>query len=254
MDLNHYQDLVRYLGDQAILSHLSPLESEQLTKKAIHFTINQGTLYKKNRKDQLLQVVKETDKEAILFRIHSHATIRHFGAENTIQKIKKRFWWYDMNKDIKKYVETCDTCQRRGKPRVREELHPILTFICPLDQIGIDLVGPLPLFYKDNRYIAVATEYLTKWPEARPIPDARAVTVANFIFEDIVCHYGCPKTILSDQGTHFVNDIVNNLCVHLGIKHNLSSVYHPQTNGLTERYNRTLVETLAKIVEGSTNN
>ena len=94
-----------------------------------------------------------------------------------------------------------------------------------------------------------AIDYLTKWTEARALEKASAEEVAQFIFEDIICRHGCPKIILSDRGTHFVNKVVDNLCENFKIKHQLSSPYHPQTNGLVERFNRTLTETLAKLSE-----
>jgi hypothetical protein len=111
----------------------------------------------------------------------------------------------------------------------------------------MDIVRPLPKTERGNTHIIVATEYLTKWPEARPIPNAKASSVVSFFYEDIICRHGCPKEILTDRGTHFVNEMLNSLCNELGVKHRLSTAYHPQTNGLVERFNRTLCEALAKF-------
>ena len=69
------------------------------------------------------------------------------------------------------------------------------------------------------------------------------VTIEGF---DCICRYGCPKVLLTDRGTHFVNELLDTLCQQLGTKHSLSTAYHPQTNGLVERFNRTLCEALAK--------
>ncbi|EXX63870.1 gag-pol fusion protein [Rhizophagus irregularis DAOM 197198w] len=151
-----------------------------------------------------------------------------------------------MYEDVRRYVRTCDECQRRGKNWRVEPLHPIKVGM-PFDRIGIDIVGPLPITKKGNKYIVVATEYLTKWPEARALPDAKASSVVSFFYEDIICHHGCPKEILTDHGSHFVNEMLNSLCNELGVKHRLSTAYHPQTNGLVERFNRTLCEALAKF-------
>jgi transposase InsO family protein len=96
-------------------------------------------------------------------------------------------------------------------------------------------------------YIVVATKYLAKWPEARAIPNAKASSVVSFFYEDIICRHGCPKEILTDRGTHFINDMLDSLCNEIGVKHQLSTTYHPQTNGLVECFNRTLCETLAKF-------
>ena len=83
-------------------------------------------------------------------------------------------------------------------------------------------------------------DYLTKWPEARAFPEATAEVTAQFIYENIICQHGCP---------HFRNTMIKKLMERFQIKHNLSIPYHPQTNGLVERFNRTLCESLAKTIE-----
>ena len=115
-----------------------------------------------------------------------------------------------MYNHIRQYVRTCDSCQRRGKRLTKEPLHP-LEVGRPFQRIGIDIVGPLPRTERDNRYIVVATEYLTKWPEAKALKEADAASVAEFIYNDIICRHGCPEIILSDRGTHFCNELVNKL-------------------------------------------
>src|SRR6266487_3568283 len=81
----------------------------------------------------------------------------------------------------------------------------------PFDRIGIDLVGLLPETKQGNKYIIIATEYLTKWPEAKAIPSKHAEIIALFIYEEIICRHECPREILFDQGTEFCNQIVNSM-------------------------------------------
>ena len=102
-------------------------------------------------------------------------------------------------------------------------------------------------YFRDPSLV-VATEYLTKWPEAKAIQDTKATTIAKFIYEEIICRHGYPKVLLSDQETPFCNELVDSLYKLMTIRHQLSSAYHPQTNGLTERFNKTLCNTLAKYV------
>jgi hypothetical protein len=153
-----------------------------------------------------------------------------------------------MYRDVQEYIKTCETCQKRLKGRRKEPLHPIQIGRA-FERIGIDLVGPLPITTKTNRYIIVATDYLTRWPEAKAVPDAGANTLAQFIFEEIICRHGTPKIILSDQGRNFISETIRILCEKFLIKHKFSSPYHPQTNGMVERLNRTLCESLAKVKE-----
>lgn len=107
---------------------------------------------------------------------------------------------------------------------------------------------PLPVTTTHKRYIIVATEYLTKWPEAHALEKADAESVANFIFEELICHHGAPKEILSDQGSHFCNKLVDTLCKKMTIVHHTSTAYYPQTNRLVERFNKTLCGVLNKCI------
>jgi len=111
------------------------------------------------------------------------------------------------------------------------------------------LVGPLPKTTKGNVYIVVAVDYLTKWPEAKAIPDATADSVAKFFYEDIICRHGCSKELVSDNGSAFISQMVEKLLQQHQVKHRLISPYHPQTNGLVERFNRTLCKAIAKYVQ-----
>src|SRR5437764_4199734 len=138
--------------------------------------------------------------------------------------------------------------ERRGQKGGKGNLYPIKIGE-PFERIGIDFVGPLERTKEGNKYILVVTDYLTKWPEARAMKEATAKNVVEFIYKEIICRHGCPRVILSDRGTHFRNEIVDGLCEKFKIKHKLSSPYHPQTNGLVERFNRTLCEELAKVIK-----
>jgi hypothetical protein len=90
-------------------------------------------------------------------------------------------------------------------------------------------------------------DYLTKWPEARAVPRATAEETTKFIYEEIICHHGCPQKILTDRETYFKNQLVENLMKKFEIQYLMSTPYHPQTNGLVERFNRILCEALAKL-------
>jgi len=101
----------------------------------------------------------------------------------------------------------------------------------------------------NNRYIIVATDYLTRWPEAKAVSDAGAKTLAKFIFKEIVCRHRVPKIILSDNRKNFISETIRILCEKFLIKHIFSSPYYPQTNRMVERLNRTLCSSLAKVKE-----
>src|SRR5437667_4033914 len=222
------------------------VNSEKRRKQSETFEVRNGKLYKKKRNGKILRVLKEDETDAILFMIHNHETGGHFGIETNYNKIADRYYWKGMYDDTKKYIKCCDICQRRGQKGGKSYLNPIEVGK-PFERIRIDFVGPLERTKGRNRYILVVTDYLTKWPEAKAMKEATAENVVKFIYEGIICQHGCPKIILSDRGTHFRNKLVDGLCEKFKIKHKLSSPYHPQTNGLVERFNRTLCESLAKV-------
>src|SRR6266508_189020 len=99
------------------------------------------------------------------------------------------------------------------------------------------------------RYIVVAMEYFSRWLEARPFTHANVRQVVKFIYEEIICRFGASRVLQSDRGTHFINEVIQELTDKFQIWHSLSSPYHPQSNGLVERFNRILYEGLAKVAE-----
>ena len=167
------------------------------------YEILNGQLYRK-KDDKKLKVIQRYEYEGLMYLFHDHEISAHFGIQTTYEKMKERYYWKGMLKDIEAYIKSCKQCQFRGKPKGQHELHPIQVKE-PFYQIGIDIVGPLPITEKRNKYIVVAIDYLTKWPEAKAIPEASAKEVSTFIFDDIICRHGCPYKMLSDKESHFNN-------------------------------------------------
>ena len=109
---------------------------------------------------------------------------------------------------------------------MNNKLH-LIELKVPFQRIGINIVGPLTITKKENRYIVIAIDYFTKWPIAKAIKEATAKTVSKFIYEKIICEHGCPQVLQSDRGTHFINRIIQDLSEKFRIKHRLSTPYHP---------------------------
>ena len=94
----------------------------------------------------------------------------------------------------------------------------------------------------ENRYILTAMDYLSKWPIAKAVPNITAITTVGFLYNDLISVYGCYKRLISDQESNFKSE-------KLGIQHSIISAYHPQANGLVERFNKTLSEVLGKFTD-----
>ena len=108
-------------------------------------------------------------------------------------------------------------------------------------------MGPLPQTLTGKRYIILAIDFFTKWPEAVAVEEADAQAVVKFLHQDIICRHGVPSQITSDRGTEFLNDLVTEFERTYRIKHIKTTAYHPQGNGQTERTNQTIKNILSKI-------
>ena len=159
-------------------------------------------------------------------------------------------WWPTLHKDCKNFVSQCDKCQWLGRPLPSTEMplisvNPSLTF----EIWAIDFIGPFPIPAKRTgaRYIITAVEYVTKWAEAEPVDTFSSEIATNFIYENIITRFGCPITLISDQGSHFFNKTIKTLTYQFQIDHRRSIAYHPQSNGAIEAFNKTLTKGLTKI-------
>lgn len=119
----------------------------------------------------------------------------------------------------------------------------------PMERLAIDVLGPLPTSEAGNKFILVVMDYFTKWPEAYPLPDQGAVTVARVLVQELVCRFGVPLRLHSDQGRNFEAEVFSEMCNLLGIKKTRTTPLHPQSDGMVERYNRTLKTQLTLFVD-----
>jgi len=113
----------------------------------------------------------------------------------------------------------------------------------------IDFVGPTspPRKKTGARYIIIATDYLTRWVEAQIVKDCNEETTAKLIFEYILSSFGCPKILMTDQGTHFLSKTIEALTEEFYVYHQKSTSYHPQANGIVEAFNNILENSLTKV-------
>ena len=145
-----------------------------------------------------------------------------------------------MNIDIARWCRSCKGCQtakvsRHNTPVFGKFTEPTERF----DHVHIDIVGPLP-YANGFRYLLTCVDRFTRWPEAIPIVDIRAETVADAFFSGWIARYGTPATITTDRGALFESKLRDNLCNQFGIIRNRTTSYHPQWNGMVERFQRQL--------------
>ena len=192
-------------------------------------------------------VVPAALRQMVLEELHNKSG--HLGTHKTLEKVKERFYWQGYEQDVRNMVQQCERCQKRTNP-VPTQHAPIGTIESnhPFQKLSWDIMGPLPAAASGCRYILVVTDLFSKWVEAFPLKSTDSLTLARVLVDEIVCRYGVPHYLHSDQGANFVSTVIQSLCSKLGIKRTQTTPYHPQGNGQVERFNRTLEAMLSKVV------
>ena len=207
-------------------------------------------LHKRNTSasgNDLLLVIPHELIGEILFSNHNEPLSGHLGITKTLYKIKDRYFWDSLQRDVIKFVKGCPDCQARkgsGNRLPQGLLQPIPIGL-PFSKVGIDVIGPFRITQKRKTVVVVATDYATRWVEAKALVNQKAEHIALFILENIICRHGCPVEFVTDRGTNFRSELVTNLCRIMGINNLFTTSYHPQCNGLTERCNQTIKDMLA---------
>ncbi|UYV70284.1 hypothetical protein LAZ67_7002373 [Cordylochernes scorpioides] len=218
-----------------------------------NFKEENGCLYKKNPnpegREWLLVVPKKRRKE-IMSEYHNHMLNGHLGVARTTYRLKNKYYWPSMLKDVSEFVKTCHLCQsRKGSNQLPSGLlQPIPPANYPFERIGIDFVGPLPSTKRRRKWIIVLTDYYTKYAETKAVPEATVKEVSTFLIEHIFLRHGAPRFLISDRGSQFTSNLMKEVMKMCKVKHCFTTSYHPQTNGLTERLNRTLINMISMYV------
>jgi hypothetical protein len=153
---------------------------------------------------------------------------------------------------VHNFIKACPACQTQGKPSVRD--HWPLTPIIPIGLFakwGIDFIGPISPASRAtrSRYIILATDYASKWVEAKATRKNDGKTAGQFLYECVLMRFGAPWELVSDRGKHFINEVIMGIVKQHQIQHRLTTPYNPKANGLTEKANGLVCTILKKIVE-----
>ncbi|KAL5505725.1 hypothetical protein EMCRGX_G007206 [Ephydatia muelleri] len=172
----------------------------------------------------------------------------HLGKEKTGCRLLRRFYWPTLFKDVAEFCRGCPTCHRSAQRIKRAPLVPLPIITEPFSRVAMDIVGPLPRSRSGNKYILVLCDYGTKYPEAIPLKSIDAEHIAEQLIS-VFSRIGIPREILTDQGSNFTSQLLAELYRLLNIHPIVTSPYHPQTDGLVERFNQTLKSMLSRFSE-----
>ena len=166
--------------------------------------------------------------------------LSHPGVRASVKLVSSRFVWPGLRKDVKGWAASCIACQRAKVQRhVRAPLEPFPIPARRFDHVHVDLVGPLPPS-KGFSHLLTMVDRTTRWPEVVPLSSTATVDVVNAFLSTWVARYGVPSDITSDRGPQFISELWSGMAFSLGVQVHRTTAYHPQANGLCERFHRSL--------------
>ena len=198
-----------------------------------------------------VQTPPPAERGNVIREFHSSLTGGHKGVTKTYRRVRERFYWSDMRRDIQDFIRACQSCQLQKLVRIKTRQPMIITDTPTdaFDKVSLDLVGPLPTTPSGNKYVLTVQDQLTKLCVGVPIPSKRASVVSDAFAQSVIARFGCPRAILTDCGKEFVNSLLSNLAKLFKIKQITTSAYHPQSNGALERSHQVLADYLKHYVE-----
>ena len=194
-------------------------------------------------------VLPKQCRREVLQLAHTVPLGGHLGKKKTTACVMRRFYWPTLHRDVSDFCRSCEQCQKSSHQKVpRAPMVPLPIIGEPFERIAMDVVGPLPRSRGGHRYVLAICDYVTRCPEAIAMKTVDAEAVAEELLK-LFSRVGIPKEILTDQGPNFTSRLLAELYQLLHVDALRTSPYHPQTDGLVERFNRTLKEMLRKSAQ-----
>ncbi|MCO5572921.1 hypothetical protein L7F22_037746 [Adiantum nelumboides] len=232
--------IVTYLLNRTFPEDMSKQHQRAIETEARDYSLIGNQLYRKGKDQHLHLCANEDEYLPILEQAHTRLASGHFSSETTTRAILMvGIWWLTLFADAKEFVRRCDACQRARMPtRVDSmSLQPMMGARA-FAKWGIDFVEPIQ---------SPSNSMLTKWA-AKATRKNDAQTTAAFLYENVFTRYRLPIEIISDRGTHFLNEVIEYLLSKFMVIHNKSAPYHLQANGQAEHTNKFLSSVLTKVV------
>ncbi|XP_014499251.2 uncharacterized protein LOC106760315 [Vigna radiata var. radiata] len=246
-----YFDIKQYLKTREYPEKASENDKRSLRRLAGSFILNGDVLYKRNHDMVLLRCVDAKEAELILREVHEGAFGTHMNRHSMARKILRAgYFWLIMENDCCTHVRKCEKCQMYADNiNVPLTTLNVLSAPWPFSMWGIDVIGAIePKASNGHRFILVAIDYFTKWVEAASYANVTRKVVTKFIKRELICRYGLPNKIITDNATNLNNQMMIELCEEFKIHHLNSSPYRPKMNGAVKATNKNIKKIVQKMV------
>lgn len=231
-----------------------------LYRKSRSYLVDKNILYRKNvahaGRPRLIVLPKHLITKVLYANHDDCIGGGHLGYARTLSKIRRNYFWEDMNKHIMDYCRSCPDCQSRKRPIRQPQGHLTPTPAPPENfyKISVDICGPFPRTYNNNRYIVAAIDFKSKYLILKAIPSGNAKEIALFLLENVILIHSCVREILTDRGAVFKSELVTEILRLMGIRNQYTLSYFAAQNGQIERTNATVVTMLSMYIETSQKN
>ena len=216
--------------------------------------LKDGILFKKRFRAigndaEYLFLVPTALRKAVFYQLHANITGGHLGRRKTYDKIRKRFYWCNVYKNISYWCRICSTCGARKMPH-RKAKAPMQQYNVgyPMERIGLDICGPYPVSKRGHRYLMVVSCYFTKWVDAIPLKTQEAKYVATKLVNRFISIFGVPLQLHTDLGSNFESKVFQEVCKLMGINKTRTTVRRPQSDGMVERANRSIQNMISSYI------
>ncbi|KAK3015328.1 hypothetical protein RJ639_007271 [Escallonia herrerae] len=223
------------------------------TNGSARYAIIEDVLYKHSFTLLYLCCLTPLEADYALREVHEGICGQHLGGRALAHKVLRHgYYWPTMHRDTLDYTKKCDACQRFSSiPRQSPSLLTSLSSSIPFAMWGIDIMGPFSPATAQHRFVIVTIDYFTKWAEVEALATITEKKCEDFFWRAIICCYGIPRVLVTDNGKQFDNPTFLTFCTNLAIEQCFTSVAHPQTNGQTKVTNRTLLQGIKKKLDGA---
>lgn len=232
-------------GARRLAERLIPIQAEDADPAADlenvyfreHYVLKNGIIYSKQPHGEVL-LVPPDGAQQLIRSFHDNRTAGHPGIDETIRAISRRYHITDMNKEVRRYIAQCRICAKHKatphiKPSPFTERPPPAR---PFEMISVDIMGPYKPTASGLKYIITACDMYSRWVEARATTTSTTTEICNFLYEEVICRYGYPKMILSDNGSQFMSQKYRRTVKLWGAERYTTPVYHPRANPVERRH------------------